>query len=401
MFSTFQPGHGWVAQGGSVWNTDTIDYEYGSQSVVTTITNGSINNFRRIAAPTADLSGKNFAMLVKVTDPAALYRIDLYLGSGGFANFEVLTAAVGGNASGGVASGIASATSSFPGNAWRWVYFSWADKTSQSGTPNRTTITDWQIRVTANTGAGFTTDVHLGAIAHYTKPTTYSNGVVSIACDDSYVSQFTTLRPILDAYGYAATAFAIVDRLGTSGRMTQANLDQLQDAHGWEPAGHAFTDAAHNAGLTALTAGALETELRSLRDWLKRYGYRGADLFAYPQGDENAAVRATVGRYFSLARQTVRTPMGLTHLDQPLRTRSTSISSAVPDTQASMKVQVDNAYANGTWLIITVHDLVASGASAGTQWLTSDFQGLTDYIATKGIPVEPVGAVLDRVSAAG
>jgi hypothetical protein len=86
--------------------------------------------------------------------------------------------------------------------------------------------------------------------------------------------------------------------------------------------------AAHNAGFTTLSAADLETEVRSLRDWLRRGAYKGADLFAYPLGDENAAVRGSVGQYFTLARQIVRRPHLPAHLDQPLRVRSHSVSSS-------------------------------------------------------------------------
>ncbi|HLN75978.1 MAG TPA: hypothetical protein VK204_02960, partial [Nocardioidaceae bacterium] len=162
---------------------------------------------------------------------------------------------------------------------------------------------------------------------------------------------------------------------------------------GWEVAGHAFTFAAHNAGFSTLSAAQLDDELSNLRQWLKANGHKGADLFAYPLGDDNAAVVQSVGQFFSFARQIVRVPLQSLTLDQPLRVRSYSVSSS--DSLATLKAVVDRAKASRTWLIFTFHHIVTGTPSAGTEWAAADFTSLVDYIAGLGMPVKTVGEVLD------
>lgn len=385
MVTTFQPSHGWSANVGT-WSADTSEFALGSQSIRTTTGGGGIGHtFRRLGMTAADLTQRNFALLVRVDAPTALNQIQLYLGTTSMAAFTPLIAGRGGTP--------ANATVE-PGE-WTWIHFSWADAGNPTGTPNNAAITDMQVRV-LDTNLGTPVTFWCNAVAHYPKPATYPTGVVSIAFDDNYADQYTLAAPAMDVYGWAGTSFTIVDALGSSaGFMTQTNLDNLRDRHGWEVGGHAYTLAAHNAGFTTLSASALDVELANLRNWLQTNGYRGADLFAYPLGDENASVVQSVGRYFTLARQIVRLPSLPTPIDRPLRLRSHSVSSS--DSLVTLQGVVDKAAANGTWLVLTFHHIVAGTPSAGTEWALADFQSLMAYISGKGMPVQPVGTVLDSL----
>lgn len=385
MFETFQATNGWSANVGT-WTADTTNMALGSRCITTT-TNGAglANTYRKLGAPAQDLSARNFAMLVKVDQPTKLSQFNLYLGTGSLSVFSVLTAGNGGGSSAAVLQ---------PG-VWTWVYFSWADVTSNVGTLDRTVVTDRQIRVVDNSTGSITFSVN--ALATFPKPTLYPNGVVTFNFDDCWDSQATLAAPTLDLYGYGANAMVIVEALGDTGtgKFTQATLDKLQSYHRWEVGGHAYTYAAHNAGFSTLGASALDDELLNLRDWLRRNGYRGHDLFAYPLGDDTQAVNDNVGKYFTFARQIVRVPSLPMPVDQPMRLRSYSVSSS--DTLASVQGKVDAAYTNGTWLVLTFHKLVAGAPSAGTEWANSDFTSLIAYINAKPMPVMTLGAVLDSI----
>jgi len=381
--TTFQTGHGYTANSGT-WTADTAVFALGTQSIKTTATTTS-STFRKLAQPALDLSGKDFAALIKVDDPTLLSQIHLYLGKSSLASYEPVQAALGG----------ISANSTILPNTWTWVYFSWADAGNPVGTPDRTAITDWQLRVLGNSLTPVT--VWVNAVGSYPRRQAFPKGCVSFACDDGRLSQYTRMAPTLDKYGYGATAYVIVEALGTAAKMTYDQVKELEDFHRWEIGGHAYTSAAHNNGMTTLTLPDLDVELRNLRNWLQQGNHKAADLFAYPLGFDNPDVVDVVSRYFVNARQITRAPFQNADLDQPYRMRSNSMSSSDPLSVA--KVWIDKAAANGTWLTITMHDIVDGTPAAGTEWNTADFQALVDYVAASGVEVMPVGAALDRIDA--
>ncbi|WP_181038638.1 hypothetical protein [Arthrobacter sp. ZGTC131] len=186
--------------------------------------------------------------------------------------------------------------------------------------------------------------------------------------------------------------------------MTTPQLRTMQEFSGWDIAAHAYTTTNHNraGAYTAITDSELDTELRLLREWLTAKGFKGVDHFAYPQGLLNPATEAIVQRYFASARSTAQFPFETVPVCNPLRLRAQSHSSP-GTTLAAAKAKVDAAYANKSWDILTLHDIVPTPPTpAGTtlvQWDTSSFQQLVDYIAAKGIAVENVGTVLAKTQA--
>jgi hypothetical protein len=60
---------------------------------------------------------------------------------------------------------------------------------------------------------------------------------------------------------------------------------------------------------------------------------------------------------------------------------------------AQLHAAVDQAYANGEWLVCAWHDLVTT-VGPTTDWLIGDFGTFVSYVASKGIPVRTVGDVL-------
>lgn len=388
MFETFQSANGWSANFGS-WNADLVNHALGSRCITTTTAGtGGANTYRKTGVAPANLSTKNFAFLVKVDLPTRLTAFNLYLGTGSFAAFAVLTAGSGG----------IPANATVQPNTWTWIYFSWADVTSSVGTLDRTAVTDYQVRVQDNNTGPLTFSIN--AVATYNKPALFPKGVVTFNFDDCWLSQSDLAAPTLAMQGYAANSMVIVEALSGADptKFNQATLDKLRNNYRWEVGGHAYTFSAHNAGFSTLTNTQLDDELYNLRDWLRRGGYKGHDLFAYPLGDDNNTINETVGRFFTFARQITRTPSVPLPVDQPLRLRAYSVSSS--DTLATVQGKVDSAYTNGTWLILCFHKLVTVAPVAGTEWPNADFTSLVSYIAGKGdMPVLTMGAVLEAIRA--
>lgn len=383
MVTTFQAGANPFVSNTGTWTADTTDYALGTQSIK--VAGPGFPSYLGRGLPAVDLTNKNLAMLVKVDQPTNIYQIQLFVGTANLANYKTTVAGSGGGP----------ANTTIEPGVWTWIYFPASDVAGGTGTVDMTAITDWEVRVAGTPSSGGAYTFWVNAIATFPRQVTYPNGVVSIAFDDNYTNALDNGLPVLDKYGWGATAFTIVEAVTTStaGFITHERLQQLEDVHGWEVAGHAYTFAAHGAGFTTLTQPALEDELGNLRQWLKDNQHKGADLFAYPLGDDNQNVVQTVGNYFTLARQIVRTPLQTLTLDAPLRIRSYSVSSS--DTLAVLQAAVDRAYAAGSWLVFTFHHLVTGTPAAGTEWNAANFTSLMAYIAGKGMPVLPVGAVLD------
>jgi hypothetical protein len=59
---------------------------------------------------------------------------------------------------------------------------------------------------------------------------------------------------------------------------------------------------------------------------------------------------------------------------------------------------LDRCQLDGSWLVLTFHQIVTSGVVANTQCLQSDFSALMAAINSRGIPVLPVGDVIRNYS---
>jgi peptidoglycan/xylan/chitin deacetylase (PgdA/CDA1 family) len=387
------PGHGWAAGGSAASSNlnDTTTYARGTQSArVTSAGTGLVTSLRNTALTPMDLTGKRFECSVMVDDWTHVNALLIYLGDNNLANFRVLRLWDRSAASG-----------KTPGANGEWLTFTvdLASQTSTGGTPNLAAVTAAQLSIQDdNTGNPVT--LHLNHIGHFPGSSVYPNGVVSFAYDDSFLSQWTQAAPYLERYNFQGTFYTICDLVGADPYyMTLAQLRAMQDVGGHEIGAHAYTAAAHNTvgGFTGLTAAALDAELRLLKNWLVGNGFQGRDHLAYPQGFFNASVETIVRRYFTSARSTLPMPVETWNPANLTRLRH-GVGANTPTTVAAAKAVVDTAYANGSWLIITTHDLVTVAPTpAGTtlvQWDIASYQQLVDYVATKGIPVRTVGDVL-------
>lgn len=387
IIATWQNGHGWVDMGGTAGGSagdDTVDFRIGTRSykVVTPAAAGAARTVRKTGLTAVNLTGKNFAVYLKVDQPTALGDIILTVGDDAFTNFTQYRA-VHGNAT--------AVFATLRPNVWQWVHFTKAEQVATAGTGGLTAVTAWQLRV--NGGATSAITVHFNAIGYFTPASSFPNGVVSFTFDDSHQRQHELAAQLLSQRGMPATAFIIAELTNSPNYLSYDQLDDLHGTHGWEIGGHAYSVANHNAGFATLTDAQRDEDLKNLRAYLARGGWRGADLFAYPLSSENEATNDSVGRYFSFARLVTRKPYQPTRLDNGMRVRSYSVDSAAT-TAATVTALIDDAYANGWWLILTLHDIKGSGSTLATEWDYANLATVADYCITKGIPVRTVGEVV-------
>lgn len=391
MVTTFASGHGWTTGGADnvLKNlNDTSDFVLGSQSAqVTSLTDGSTTvTFSKTGITAFDMTAKQFVVWVKVDDMSRLGGLTMRAGSDITANYYTLRV-----------SGGAVTNSILNGGEWVPVTFSWADA-STTGAPNRAAITALSLR-SAQNGAGTAHVVRYNGVAVVADPSAvFPNGVVSVTFDDNYIEVKTNAKPRLDLYGYPATCYVIQDTVGLdANHLSLADLQSFHDQAGWEVAGHSWTAASHNQtnGLTDLSSSQLAAEMALMKAWLLSNGFtRGADLFAHPKGQFNTTTEQVIGGFFSSQRMT-------THfLAQTLpffKPRLGSMSVVATDSTASITAEIDKAYTNKTWLILTFHKIVASGASGTNEYDLANFNTVIDYLNTKGIAVRTVGQVLDTL----
>jgi peptidoglycan/xylan/chitin deacetylase (PgdA/CDA1 family) len=214
----------------------------------------------------------------------------------------------------------------------------------------------------------------------YSVPTA-RQATISFSFDDGYESAFTRGKQTLSAYRYPATAYVIADGIGSPGLLSMEQLYTLRDDDHWEIAGHAFTLAAHNMpdGLDDLEPEALATEMNGLRDWIDEHGF-SRRTFAYPKGAAGSEVRRYVKRDYCAARVTANGPETLPPRDD-YTIRGWSINSQVTGVP-QIEAAIDETVSEGTWLVLTFHNLVGGQPEKATEFGDDAFTEIVEYVRT-------------------
>lgn len=384
VIANFANGHGWTATG--PWassNLNDTSQQGWADQVISGVTDGAGGgcNFQKIGGFTAfDPTGKHMTLFMKVSAPTRIASVVMYLSSeasSSFTNHSTWTA-LGGSGQ------------LLQPNEWFPVIFT-ADGAGTAGTGSGAAIQAMRLRI-ADKGAGQPITIALGGVSQYERSDKNPYGVVTICTDDGWASHATTVKTALSKYRYRASAFPIIELLGTPGYTTEEQFLNLGRAHGWEIGAHCSSLAIHQAGFTSLSTDALRSELLTIRRWLTDRGLPSQTL-AYPQSLYNPEVLAEARKLFAVGRTTDGAQKEVFPPADPMRIRSLSLTTSPAVSLATAKAAVDNAQTFGHHLVITVHDIVAS-APTGANWLLADFVALIDYIATKLIPVKPLGEVL-------
>jgi peptidoglycan/xylan/chitin deacetylase (PgdA/CDA1 family) len=205
---------------------------------------------------------------------------------------------------------------------------------------------------------------------------------VSFAFDDGDASTYTRGLKKLSSYRFPATAYMIADTVGNPGFMTLEQLQNLRDQHHWEIAGHSLTITSHNLpnGLDDLEPPAqLKAEMDGLRDWIYENGFSRAS-FAYPKGAASPEVRHYVKRDYCSGRVTARGPETVPTRDKYIM-RGWSINGLESDA-ADVQATVDKAVADGTWAILSFHDIVGGAPAESTDFNDDEFEAVVDYVRT-------------------
>lgn len=115
----------------------------------------------------------------------------------------------------------------------------------------------------------------------------YKNGSlpsrpIMITFDDGYMDNYTTALPILKKYGFTATVFLIVKKVGDPNCLTWKEVKEL-DQEGWDIESHTLT----HPDLTKISPNLLKEELVDSKAILEKELGKPIQFFAYPSGRHN------------------------------------------------------------------------------------------------------------------
>lgn len=378
MITAFQTGHGWVKNGATagVFSDDTVDYALGTQSIKY-VTAGGYEAIRNYSLPSFDVSNKIIQIWVKFeADISNITNIEFQIGDSFLANRY---------------SWWIHFQSSFIGTGkWTKITLPWSDANITGTAPDKTNITQAQIVMQSNASTSST--IRWGGFSLLDKNARLPNGAVCFGFDDSHVAHYNIAKPIMDKYGYAGTAFIVIDPIVTNQpvSMTVQNLKDMEKNSGWQISGHATSWAKHVSWDTLTDAEQTE-EIAANKRWLVENGFKGAEYIAYPNGSFNDFTLSAVAKRFKGGRAT-KFSFETAACANPYIIRA-RVQLGTTTSAAQAQAAILKAYNNGDVVHVIVHNITST---PGTLNVTqADFTSIVDYCATIGIPVLTVSEVLE------
>jgi peptidoglycan/xylan/chitin deacetylase (PgdA/CDA1 family) len=209
----------------------------------------------------------------------------------------------------------------------------------------------------------------------------FAQGMVTLVFDDGLTSQYNNARPILTNAALKAT-FAIItqgvrDVSGDTASMTWAQIKALNSL-GDEIDAHTRT----HPMLTTLTTAQQQSEIAGSMSDLKAQGLNPT-TFVYPYGDRNDSTDAIVkssgyigarGSYYGM-----NTPTAPKYSLYDIRVDSTTSA-------ATINGWIDQAIADKRWLVLELHDILASGGDEYSITPTV-LQNIVNHIKSTGVKV--------------
>jgi peptidoglycan/xylan/chitin deacetylase (PgdA/CDA1 family) len=206
----------------------------------------------------------------------------------------------------------------------------------------------------------------------------FERGMVTITLDDGWATQYTKARPALNARNIDATYALVTNAIsqGWGGYMTLAQVQTLV-AEGNDIASHTLT----HPDLTTLSATQLASELQDSQAWLmSTLNLPAVPHFVVPYGIYNGPVQTAIRQSYASSR-TVNA--GRNFRDTLMyELRGNDVHSGV--TVATVRGWIDQAIAEKSWLILVFHEFVDGTPTSPTQYRTSNFASILNYIQTRG-----------------
>lgn len=207
-----------------------------------------------------------------------------------------------------------------------------------------------------------------------------ARGAVTFMGDDGPISQYQKMFPILKSFGYPLSIAAVLNYIGKTGYMNDAQLREIQAA-----GGSIESHTVSHRDLAAAPAETMKSEIWWAMDQLRKRGY-GARHLILPYGSYSPAVLEYAQWFHDSVRNTWRAtnPAGTFRLD----VRTHELQNTTAFDQA--KSWIDEAARNRTWVIIMAHQVMDAcpTGSAGTYCTTTSLLSLiAQYVASQPVDV--------------
>lgn len=215
--------------------------------------------------------------------------------------------------------------------------------------------------------------------AGYIDSTKQTHGMLCFEFHDGYSAVYSAAKPIFDNEGEVMDICIYVGAIGTSGRMTAAQIQEFVDD------GHGLVSHSHRHGNPDnQTESQIRGELKYSKDHLENTFSTTVDHYAWPYGNPKESFRRIGADYYKSISSTAG----------PLGTYSAmySIESAVIDSHgalATFKGLIDTAYSSNEVRIFLMHDVDSNDETT--------LQELIDYAQAKPIPIVTRSQLYDNL----
>ena len=217
-----------------------------------------------------------------------------------------------------------------------------------------------------------------------------------IAFDDGW-SNIVNTKPIMDENGQKGIVFvnpgtggglAIAGYEGESNYLALSELQVLYEA-GWDISNHGYS----HRDLSFLSMDELYYEVNAAYDWLVANGFvRSAHLFAYPYGGYNDTVIDVVREHHILGR-TILSGNYQPHLssfDYDIQYKLKTFIAINTTSVQAIKNRIDSAILQNGLIILTFHQIVKENAIYETQYLTSQFEEISNYLKSREADIDVI-----------
>ena len=211
----------------------------------------------------------------------------------------------------------------------------------------------------------------------------FSEGMVSITFDDSWLSQYTNALPVLEDAGLKGTFYLTTEPIqrGWDDFMTPGQVQDIAQK-GHEIAGHTVT----HVDLTRIGRSRVNREIRNSKTYLQNLTGAVVTSFAYPYGSLNNTIKSLLQNAgYSSARGVDEESQNTSTTDK-YELKSSCIETS--HSMAQIKSEIDKAKANNQWYILCIHE-VKNGGDQYTM-TPARFEEIVDYITSTGIKVVTV-----------
>ncbi len=206
-------------------------------------------------------------------------------------------------------------------------------------------------------------------------PVTDLKGVVSINFDDGFESGYLNGYPIIHAAGFKSTQFVITQALGGDSYIFGSEMLAMK-ATGQEIGAHTRT----HPHLDTLTKAQQEDEITGSQFDLAHDWNTPTKLFAYPYGDFNDTTVSIVKTDGFLGARTTYSPFN-DSTSNALLLNCLVVDDGDLNDPAVIESYIDNAQANGLWLILLFHQIDETGNPISVSHEV--LQAVVDYLVAQ------------------